>query len=524
MKIIIVPNRKIKVLFTLLTLTLVNIKCAKLDLQPLDALSEENFYKTDTDFRGAVFSAYSSMQSLYSTTELIVPAFNEWFKLVYMTSDMVTADPGNFAYLNYSKFRFLPTDPAFNYIYTIVFQGVHRSNLVLEKLDEDNKLTPEQKTLYSAEAHFTRAWFNFQSYKLWGGYAPLVLETKRDINDVSVGNSTPQATLDQIISDLNVAIAGLPDFWDDSNLGRATSWTAKSYLAKVYLYSKDFDSAKPIFADVYDNGPYGLMPDYDSVFSYDHENNAESIFEIQFASASDDNGWVVDDYHPENFKSTQGFNRESEIGIFQGSLYEPSEKYLNLSSSEDPRLNTNIYRNGDTYYTAFGPFVLEDIVASNGSTGALIKKYRGENVPKMAPKNGVVDYNNERIFRFADLMLMYAETLIETNDDLGLATDLLNQVRLRSFPSATPIPNGLSSTDLTNALRDERALEFFFEGHRYFDLVRWGVAQETFDALDTGSEGDLINTWDIRTANGLFPIPQVEIDKSGGVLSQVPGL
>ena len=499
--------------------------CADLDLQPLDTVSEGAFFKTEVDFKGATLASYSSMQSLYATTEINYPAFNEWFKLAYMTSDMVTTDPGKFDFLNYSKFRFLPTDGSFQYIFVTVYQGIHRANLVLEKLSSsDNELTEAEKTQYEAEARFLRGWFNFLSYNLWGGNAPLLLGTRTDLNDIAVGNSTPEETVQAIIDDFTFASANLPAQWGDENLGRATSWAAQSYLGKIYLYTKDYENARIQFEDVYNNGPYALMPDYASVFDYEQQNNQESIFEIQFASAGDDNGWVLDDFHPENFKATQGFNRESDIGIFDGSNYEPSAKYLALSDPEDPRLDVNIYRNGDTYYTAFESFQLDDIIGSGGSSGALIKKYRGDNVPKMAPRNGVVDYNNDRVFRFADLILMYSESLIESDGDLGLAADLINEVRLRSYPDATPVPTG-SSAELTSALRDERARELFFEGHRYFDLVRWGIAQETFDAIDqTEGEGVIANTFATRTANGIFPLPQQEIDKSGGILVQVPGL
>ncbi|GAA3510331.1 RagB/SusD family nutrient uptake outer membrane protein [Aquimarina addita] len=517
---------RLKFILVLVLILALTSECTDLDLQPLDAVTEDAFFETETDFKGATLASYSSMQNLFATTEQNYPAFNEWFKVCYTTSDMVNTYSWNFNLLNFSKFRFLATDPSFQYIYVTIYAGIHRANLILEKIDTENELTAEEKILYEAEAKYLRAWFHFQSYKLWGGYAPLMLETTRDINNLVVGNSTPEATINAIIDDFTFAKNNLPESWDDANLGRATAWAAASYLGKTHLYNKDFINALPEFREVYNNGPYSLMPTYDAVFDVSQENNTESIFEIQFAGNSDDNGWVLDDFHVENFKATQGFNRESDIGIF-GAGYKPSPKYFEVSDvDEDPRLSTNIYSLGDTYYEAFGTFTLEWIDSTVGTTDKLIKKYRGENVPKMAPSNGAVDYNNERVFRFADLILMYAETLIETGGDPILATNLINEVRLRSYPGATPIASGLSATDLTEALRNERGLELFFEGHRYFDLVRWGIAQQTFDAIDATEDPAEVttHTWDTKTANGLFPIPQGEIDKSGGVLTQIPGL
>ena len=502
--------------YSLYALLLLSSSCNNLDLKPLNAILVENFFITENDFRGATLASYSSMQNLYATTEENLLAANEWWKLTIMTEDNMSAEVDS-DLLEYSKFRFLPDDNAFAFTYIIVYQGIHRANVVLEKLQEGkDELSEAEKKQYEAEAKFLRAWFHFQSFKLWGGNAPLMEKTLTDFDNLVAGNSTPEATISLILSDLQFAADNLPDAWDSSNTGRATSWTAKAYLGKVNLYNHNLDAAQVFFKDVYENGPYGLMSDYASVFSYDHENNQESIFEIQFAGNSDDNGWVLDDFHSENFKATQGYNRGSDQDIESGANYRPAEEYAAIGDANDPRYAANIYSEGDTYYDGYGDsFVIEDM-SEYSDTGHLLKKYRGENIALMGASNEVVDYNNERIFRFADLILMYAETLV--GSDPALATQLINQVRLRSFPAATPVADGLSPVDLSTALRFERRLELAFEGHRYFDLVRWGIAQETFDALDPE------NLWASKTANGLFPIPQTEIDRSGGVLTQIPGL
>ena len=98
----------------------------------------------------------------------------------------------------------------------------------------------------------------------------------------------------------------MPDSWDDANLGRATKWTARAFEGKVNVWKEDWDAAITAFEDVINNGPYSLMPNYDDAFDFQKENNAESIFEVQYGGPfSDDNIWVFDDTHSEAFKASQ---------------------------------------------------------------------------------------------------------------------------------------------------------------------------------------------------------------------------
>ncbi len=495
-------------------------QCNDLDLTPLDAIAEEVFYKTSADFTGAILSSYSSIQSFNGTSTENLGERAEWWKITLMTTDDCEFDPAQASNaatsINMDNLNFLSTDVAFQSIFTHIYQGIYRANLVLDKLKEENELTAEEATTFEAEARFLRGWFHFQSYKLWGGQGPLVLEVRRDLNEISVPNSTAAATVSAILEDFAFAAANLPETWDDANLGRANAWAAKSYAGKVNLYAKDFGAAVTQFKDVYDNGPFALMSNYEDVFSFDFENNSESIFELQYGSNSDDNGWVLDDNHTENFKASQGIMRawwqDAGNGAPGGGLgiYVPTTSLIEAFEADDPRRFTNIYAEGETYY-AVGVAAPYDPAWS--PTGATMRKYRGENVSKMNPVNFAIDYNNERYFRYADAILMYAEALIESGGDLGLATDLINEVRGRSFPGGAAIPSGLSSGDLLAALKQERRVEFPFEGHRLFDLVRWGDAQSVF-----AEEG---KTFSMFGNGAIFPLPQTEIDRSGGVLSQV---
>ncbi|MEM9918745.1 MAG: RagB/SusD family nutrient uptake outer membrane protein [Bacteroidota bacterium] len=497
-------------------------RCNDLDLQPLDAITEDAFYQTASDFKGAILASYSSIQSFNGTSTENLGERAEWWKITLMATDDCTFDDVNVSdpatNINLDNLNFLPTDVAFQSLFTHIYQGIFRANLVLEKLQESNQLTPEEVMAFEAEAKFLRAWFHFQSYKLWGGQAPLALTTRRDINDVALPNSTEDATIEAILDDLQFAASNLPENWDSANIGRATAWAAKSYIGKVNLYAKRFPAALTALKDVYDNGPYNLMSNYEDVFSFDFENNAESIFELQYGSNSDDNGWVLDDNHTENFKASQGIMRawwqdaSGSRGAPGGGLgiYVPTTELINAFESGDPRRFTNIYQEGETYYAVGVAQPYEGVWSPTGGT---MRKYRGENVAKMNPVNFAIDYNNERYFRFADLILMYAEAIIETGGDLGTATTLINEVRGRSFPDGTPIAGGLSAADLTTALRQERRVELAFEGHRLFDLVRWGIAEEVFQAQG--------KTFSMTGVGAIFPLPQSEIDRSGGVLSQV---
>jgi hypothetical protein len=494
-------------------------RCNELDLEPLDAISEQVFYKTATDFKGAILASYSSMQSLNGTSTENLGECAEWWKMVLMASDEATYDPaqaGNCATnIAMDNLQFVSTDKAFQSVFTHLYQGIFRANLVLEKLEGDHELTSEEVAIFEAEAKFMRGWFHFQSYKFWGGQGPLALETRRDINNISLPNATPAETVAALVADFTDAAAGLPEQWDDANLGRATKGAALGYLGKTHLYAGNWADAVTALEQVYNSGTYSLMPNHEDAFAIDQENNAEAVFELQYGSNSDDNGWVLDDNHSENFKASQGWMRawwqDAGNGAPGGGLgiYVPTEEMINAFEDSDTRRFSSIYKSGDTFYGSGGVSAPYDPAWS--PTGSNLKKYRGENATKFTPVNFAIDYNNERLMRFADVILMLAEAKLETGD-LQAATDLMNEVRSRSFPDG-PAIEGDTQQELFDALVHERHVELAFEGHRLFDLVRWGIAKDVFTAQG--------KTFEPFGGTAIFPLPQSEIDRSGGVLNQV---
>ncbi len=487
----------------------------ELDLQPLDRLTTDTFYKTRADFDGAVFASYSSIQDFWGTSTETLGEFGEFWKITMVITDDVAADAVNADGISrdVDNLQIRSSDIPYAAVYTQIYEGIYRANLVLQNLDNENELTDEDKTVLGAEAKFLRGWFHFQAMKLFGT-PPLALEIVPGINDQAKPNATQDELFAAILADFTDAAAGLPESWDSGNTGRVTSWAAKSYIGKVNVWKEDWAAAITAFSDVVTNGPYELVPDYEQVFAYTNENNSESIFEVQYGGPfSDDNLWVFDDTHSEDFKASQGTGRgwhwDAANGAPGGKLgqWGPTQDLVDAFEPGDVRAQTIFYQDGDTYFTFDGTRYELPYVPNWSSTSFTLKKYRGSinAVTGNSSPNGQADFNNERWFRFAELKLLYAEALIEGGGDLTIAEQQINDIRLRAG-----LPVLAAGADLTDAMRQEKRVELALEPHRWFDITRWGIGSQVFAAA-----------WDDKF--NVFPFPLSEVDRSKGLLIQNPG-
>lgn len=499
-------------LLTLIVFFVATLSCNKLDLKPLDRVTTDTYYKTAGDFDGAVFASYASIQDFWGTSTETIGEMGEFWKISLASTDDVDADPdrADGRALDIDRLIFRSSDIPYAAMYTQIYEGIMRANLVIENATGENELTDEEKTRFTAEAKFLRAFFHFLAMQMWGT-PPLVLEVKKDINNLAQANATRDELFAGILGDFTDAAAGLPESWDDANIGRATNWAAKSFIGKVNVWKEDWPAAITAFEDVINNGPYELMPNFEDVFDFLQENNRESIFEIQFGGPfSDDNLWVFDDTHSEAFKASQGTAR---VWYFDPSgdapgghlgYFVPSQDLVDEFEPGDPRLAASIYREGDTYRTIDGSSIAElPFDPTWTSSGYAIKKYGGERNAKTADysPNGQAQFNNERWYRYAELLLLYAEALIASGRS-GEAMDIINdQIRARVGLGNSPVADPLE------ALMHEKRVEMAFEPHRWFDITRWGIGPDVF--------GD---KW--QEKYHVFPIPLSEIDRSGGLLEQ----
>ena len=490
--------------------------CNKLDLQPLDRVTTDTYYKTAEDFDGAVFAAYSTIQDFWGTSTETIGELGEFWKLSLVVTDDVDADPlraWDGVTLDMDRLLIRASDKPYAAIYTQIYEGILRANLVIENAAKENELTDEQKTQFIAEAKFLRGFFHFLALQIWGT-PPLVLEVKKDLNDLAVPNSTEAELYAAILQDFQDAFAGLPSSWDDANLGRATKWAAKAFEGKVDVWKKDWPAAITAFKAVEDANVYSLMPDYEDAFDFQKENGSESIFEVQFGGPfSDDNLWVFDDTHSEAFKASQGTSRVwywDPSGDAPGGhmgWYIPSQDLVDEYEPGDPRLFASVYREGDQYYTIDGNKIAElPYDPAWSSSGYSIKKYSGERNAKTSnySPNGQAQFNNERWYRYAEMLLLYAEALIQDGRAPEAMDIINNKIRKRVNLGPSPI------ADPMQALMHEKRVEMAFEPHRWFDIVRWDIGQQIF-----GSK------WDPKFK--VFPFPQTEIDRSAGKLVQNPG-
>jgi hypothetical protein len=511
-----------KKLFSLLLVIfcLTFTQCDKqLDLTQLGQIDETTYYQTEQDFEAASFSPYSTLLNLYYEQSGL-----GWYQAVLYPDDDVM--PERNATNNQEDFVWTPTNDHFYYLWQTFYKGIQRANVILAKLPDAKGFTDEsRKVEFEAEAKFLRAYFHFMLAINFGN-APVSDKFIGTIEDSRKSNSQPGEIWDLIISDLQFAKTNLPESHPAADLGRVTSGSAIGLLGRIYLYRAQWENNDAY----YDNaiielsslvGKYSLIANYGNNFSINAENNAESLFEIQF-SRGDFNTWLPTDfalYEDQNIgHAGSGRSVFQRPACDQGNCAPggTSAGYGNVHVTQplqdefeanDPRRIETIYLDGDPF---IGATNFSSLWSVSGSTPS--KYIRQDDLTDKFPPNYTL--NNERIIRYSDVLLMLAEARLLGNGDVAGAATLINQVRRRADPGATFLPDrsGAVSVDqMFDFLMHERRIELAFEGHRYFDLVRWhraGLINIAND-IDFG-RGAANNNW--STKNLIKPIPQRELD------------
>ncbi|MEO6960536.1 MAG: RagB/SusD family nutrient uptake outer membrane protein [Puia sp.] len=433
-------------------------------------------------------------------------------------------------------------------LWRAVYEGVARSNEVLQVLKLAKGLSPADTSRIKGEALFLRAHFHFLG-KRYFNMLPYIDENVRDFRIPNDKDIWPN-----IEKDFQDAISLLPV--EPEYPGSAHLNAAKAGLAKAYLFEKKYDQAKPLLDDIMNSGRYMLWPNF-----YDNWNTAyegkttgtEAIFQIQNSlndAGGRQNGKTLYLSGIAQIQGCCGFNQPSQdlvnsfktdanglpmldtysdVDLPSDDGLKSADPFTPPTNNLDPRLDHTVGRRGIPYLD-FGLFPGADWVVDETTYGP----YRLKKGMSTAAQEAVTSVNsrttvNYNIYRYADILLMRAEVAVELND-LPTALDLVNRIRIRArdgqkvtFSDGTPAANyviqpypSFPDQDYARkAVRFERRLEMATEGDRLYDLIRWGVLKDVLTKYfaNEGRKRPLMRASAQYKADYL-PIPSTEIDLS----------
>jgi tetratricopeptide (TPR) repeat protein len=465
--------------------------------------------------------------------------------------------------LAYQLYQWNPSDGNLRSKWIATYEGIVRANSAINTANEFLKNNPGEKDYANSilgQAIFLRGYYHFEAYKLWKN-APFYGEA-----DVDFQKPNDQPLLPLVIKDFETAVSLLPD--NKEAAGRADKTVAASFVGKAKLYGKDYAGALTAFNSVISSGKYKLVDCFYDNFSVPGDNNAESIFAVQ-TSVNDGDGDGSNSNFSERLALPHGASPYGCCG-FKTPTYDLafafkvdskglpiSTKGVELSRIKagdtaplDPRIDYTMGRTSVPYLD-WGNHE-DSWVRGQGYMGWYSPKKNGhaKNDASLSGSWSGAQLSNLNIelLRYSDLLLMAAECEVEVGS-LEKARDYVNQIRKRAGncaqgKSAIKVP--INSSEITwakynvgtydetwtskdaarDAVRTERRLELALEGHRLFDLQRWGVL-ETIIPEYTKREAKLVSVLGQAQApsakNYAMPIPATEVAKSGGKLKQNTG-
>lgn len=465
-----------KRLGSLLFIAVIVTACSDfLQLQPEYEINENSFYKNANDFETALIGNYAGLQGLHNTSITYLGDLTTDNAEIRWTSPTV-------AETEFDEMNPTPSNGFLGTIWTTCYATISRSNNILSRL-ESADIAEGRKKQFRGEALFLRGYAYFYLVRIFGDL-PLVEVAFRSPNEIMAYDMSrkPVSEIYNLIEKDLTEAASLLTGVSGLSKSRASAGAAKTLLGKAYLTQKKYQNAATILKEIIDSNTFSLESNYGKLFTKGNNELPESVFEIKYLSGNvgEGNGFSAI-FTPARFdmaifpNNMQGSGRVLPTPEVAAS-YEAGDKRRQASIADSVRLVTGKYEK-ELYGLKFVDF-------TTGVQG-----------------DGGVNYTS---LRYADVLLMYAEAANET-DQLSTAETYINRVRTRA---GLPDLNGLTKEGMRLALEKERQLEFFLEGHRWFDLVRTGRLQTVMNAYFT-SKGLKFTVAEHET---LMPIPLREID------------
>lgn len=410
--------------------------------------------------------------------------FNNYWVIQDLASDNCFETGPSVDMLDLSKFTFDPNNTVFDFIWRGCYFIINSANVLLLESENITEYTsPEVKNHLQGEAYFMRGILYFELTKLFGDI-PLQTFPTTTVESSQLGRSAVSEVYESIISDLEMAeelLAVNP--FSGRELGMPTPGTVAAMLGKVYLTRgalnndpADFASAKTYLDKVV--GQYELEPEFSDIFKFENANIGEILWAVNFSGTLGE-GWATNQFLVRLMPTTI-----SSEGIRNGQGWErPSQHLFNSYYPGDKRKDA-------TFITSFDG---EDFGEP------YIQKY-WDREAEPGKQNGESDADFIYL-RYADVLLMYAEALNEINSGPDAAAyDAINQIRFRA--GISDLSAGLTYQEFKDSILVERRWEFVMEGHRWYDLVRFGKLQEAVLLAKPDAN--------VKEHHILFPIPQKE--------------
>jgi hypothetical protein len=467
------------------------------------------------------------------------------------------------------RFEVLPNSSSVASKWRAVYDGIGMANVVLRQLAKATDINEADKKRIIAEARFLRGFHHFEAKRTFNNI-PYVDE-KIQTTDEYKSLVNTASVWPQIEADLKTAYDNLPNI--QAQKGRVNKWAAGAIYGKALLYQNKFTEAKAVFDQVIANGTtnngekFGLLSDFKDVFRGQFENSKEILFSIQYTVGDGTGG-------ANSNKDAELTNPHNDGPVGCCGFYQPSQSLVNSFKTDKGLPLFTSYNNTDIKNHESNPSNFVDdseldprVDFTVGRVGIPYKDYGTakaswiRNLANGGPwlpnkhiqwKDEVGTYfvsggwgqgqlgKNQTIIRYADLILMAAECEVEVGS-LTKAQDYVNLVRERAAKSSTvmdgskPAANYNISTysgtwtdkaEARTAVRFERQLELAMEGHRFYDLVRYGTADvviNAFTAKESKIRTHLAGSTFRKGKDEYLPIPEFVINQSGGTIKQNPG-
>ncbi|MCB0631647.1 MAG: RagB/SusD family nutrient uptake outer membrane protein [Saprospiraceae bacterium] len=513
----------------------------------------------------AVFASYTNTNIFLNELYSDIPARDEWFGYDPLTnwSDNTMATFGwvtsrnGIARRDYSS----SNAPIGNGTWISHYSSIRKANLIIEGVSRaaEGVYSEEEHDLLLGQTKFLRAFFYLRLAKYFGG-VPLIDKVldRTSGEDITYPRSTFEQTIDFIVADCAAAADQLPETWAGDGTSRATKGAALAQMADAQLFSERWSDCVTTCQSIFNLG-YALVDDYVSLYRPQTENNTEVIFDVEFNEAF---------AHDNEVFNSPRIDPITGVAAGWGHLLPTQElvdafEFKDGTPGDDPSRADTPYENrddrfyatvlyndsewrGGKIFTFFDPAVQQGTFSNsfddNHTHQGTLTGYYGSKIldPDVVPSETTyygqsVGTTNAVLYRYGEILLIYAEAKNELSGPDGTVYDAVNQLRARG---GLPPLSGLDQAEMRERIRNERRVELAFEGDkRYWDIIRWRIAGEVFNKFKGGMritknpDGSLnYNRVDAfggemrfnEPRDYLFPIPQAAIEVNPK-LEQNPG-